>query len=531
MSDLQALESIRGLISGIEFDLDPFMLNSAIAAALAQPALPGSPAAVRAQAQAYAKAATQSKTVAADIKQVATSSLPAAWRGQVADSASQAVAALATEVNTIESALNEAANALNTWADLLEWAQHQDTEGRAQLETARGQAASGLDIFSTQFLEARATALTGLNTRITAAQALADQSPNTASLLNQYTSLARAQDVTTGDLDPLSDVVLATAADPGGKLADDADILTPTALTRASQRLDAMSATDQAAFEKLLSGAKSPQEAAYLYKALSAGYNLQQIQAFDAAIHPYGANTVWLAEHLTPDLNNTGSSTVSEIPAEMTYKGFEYLGARDLYDQGNVGDCVAASTVVAEASLDPVLMLGLTTGYGQSKNSIPPPGDDSAAALQQRLQQTYLKEYAAGRNDDSLMEQWFGPSSGIESDGENALANNLLSNSTGTSYQYQGLGSTSDRQAAVTQIETAVDSGKPVPFDVTDGSEGHQMLIIGHNGDELEVYNPWGFTAWISESQFVNNDLSGLTQGASGANNGLPTADGVELPQ
>jgi hypothetical protein len=264
---------------------------------------------------------------------------------------------------------------------------------------------------------------------------------------------------------------------------------------------------------------------------LSAGYNLQQIQAFDAAIHPYGANTLWLAEHLTPDLNNAGSTVTSGIPAEMTYKGSKYLGTRDLYDQGDVGDCVAASTVIAQASLDPVLMLGLTTGYGQPKNSDPPPGDDSATAVQQRLQQTYLKEYAAGRNDDSLMEQWFGPSSGIEPDGENALANNLLSNSTGTSYQYQGLNSTSDRQAAVVKIEAAVDSGKPVPFDVTNGSEGHQMLIIGHSGDELEVYSPWGFTAWISESQFVNNDLSSLTQGASGAPNGMPTADGVELPQ
>ena len=527
MSDLQALESIRGLISGIEFDLDPFMLNSAIAAALAQPALPGSPTAVRAQAQAYAKAATQSKTVAADIKQVATSSLPAAWRGQVADSASQAVAALATEVNTIESALNEAANALNTWADLLEWAQHQDTEGRAQLETARGQAASGLDIFSTQFLEARATALTGLNTRITAAQALADQSPNTASLLNQYTSLARAQDVTTGDLDPLSDVVLATAADPGGKLADNADILTPTALTRASQRLDAMSATDQAAFEKLLSGAKSPQEAAYLYKALSAGYNLQQIQAFDAAIHPYGANTVWLAEHLTPDLSNNGSGPITTpYESKIGTDGWDYA----LYSQGGQDDCVAASTVIAQASLDPILTLGLTTGYGQPKGSVPAPGDDSPSALQQRLQQIYLKQYAAGRNDDSLMEQWFGPSTGIEPDGENALANNLLSNSTGTSYKYQGLGSTSDRQAAIPQIEAAVDSGKPVPFDVTNGPDGHQMLIIGHNGSELEVYNPWGFTQWVSESQFVNGDLGALTVDAA-SGGPMPTPDGVELPQ
>ena len=527
MSDLQALLAIRAELEGVEFELDPFVLGSSIAAALAVPAPGGSAAAVRAQAQAYSKAATQSKAVAADIKQVATAALPAAWRGQVADNAAQAVAALGTEIGTIESSLSRAAVALDAWADVLVWAQDKDAQGRAQLENARSQAASGFDILSTLFGQALGAALAGLDTRIAAAQTLADQSPQTSGLLNQYASLARAQDVTTGDLDPLSDVVLATAADPGGKLADDADILTPTALTRASQRLDAMSAADQAAFEKLLSGAKSPQEAAYLYKALSAGYNLQQVEAFDAAIHPYGANTVWLAEHLTPDLGNNGSGPVTTpYKSKISVNGWDYT----LYSQGGQDDCVAASTVIAQASLDPILTLGLTTGYGQPKGSVPAPGDDSPSALQQRLQQIYLKQYATGRNDDSLMEQWFGPSTGIEPDGENALANNLLSNSTGTSYQYQGLGSSSDRQAAIPQIEAAVDSGKPVPFDVTNGNDGHQMLIIGHNGSELEVYNPWGFTQWVSESQFVNGDLGSLTVNAA-SGGPMPTPDGVELPQ
>jgi len=529
MSSLGDLEAARGLLEGMLVSVDPFELRTAVGSALAPPAPGGSPAEVRAEAQAYAKTATQCRTVAADISSVATGSLPAAWRGQVAETAAEAVAALATEIGTIESNLSEAATALNSWADTLEWAQGKDAEGRAQLESAQ-KLAPDFNIFSPAHAQALKLALPGVDARIAAAQAVADQAPKTASQLNQYTSQARAQDVTTGDLDPLSAVELATAADPGG-LADSADILTPTALTRASQRLDAMSAADQAAFEKLLSGAKSPQEAAYLYKALSAGYSLQQVEAFDAAIHAHGNDTTWLAEHLTPDLSNQDAPSGGSNREQMAYEGTTYLGNRDLYDQGDVGDCVAASTVIAQASLDPVLMLSLTTGYGQPKGSKPAPGDDSAAALQQRLQQTYLKEYAIGRNDDSLMEQWFGPSSGIESDGENALANNLLSNSTGTSYQYHGLNNTSDRQASVTKIEAAVDSGKPVPFDVTDGNEGHQMLIIGRNGDELEVYNPWGFTTWISESQFVNNDLSSLTTGASGNATGLPTADGVELPK
>jgi hypothetical protein len=535
VTDLESLESARGWMQNLLFNPIPFELGLAIGAALAPKPLPGTPSAVRAQAQAYGKAAARCRQVSTDINRVALASLPSAWKGQVAENAAQAVSALATGIGTVESDLSQAAGALNTWAELLEWGQAKDADGRAQLKSAQA-LAKDVNPFSAQHTEALKLGVAGVDARIAAFQAIADQAPKTVSALKELTSQARVHEVTTGDLDPLSDVVLAAAADPGGAVdavdaVDAADILTPTALTRASQRLDAMSQADQAAFQKLLADAKSPEESAYLYKVLAAGYNLQQIEAFDAAIHAHGSDTTWLAEHLTPDLSNADGASGGGNHNEMTYEGTQIVGDRDLYDQGNVGDCVAASTVIAQASLDPVLMLGLTTGYGQPKGSKPAPGDDSAAALQQRLQQTYLKEYAVGRNDDSLWEQWTGGSSGIYPDGENALANNLLGNSTGTAYQYHGLSGTGDRQAAVAQIETAVDSGKPVPFDVTNGGEGHQMLIIGRDGDQLEVYNPWGFTTWISESQFVNGDLGALTTGASGAANGLPTADGVELPR
>ncbi|MBF6148058.1 hypothetical protein [Nocardia nova] len=35
------------------------------------------------------------------------------------------------------------------------------------------------------------------------------------------------------------------------------------------------------------------------------------------------------------------------------------------------------------------------------------------------------------------------------------------------------------------------------------------MLIIGHDGDRLEVYNPWGITSWITVDQFVNGHVGG----------------------
>jgi hypothetical protein len=528
MTELDDLRSAGGRLQDMFFNFVPFELPLAIDAALAPEPLPGSPQAVRAQAQAYTKAAEQCLQVSLDVIQVATASLPAAWKGQVAENASQAVGALATEIGKIESDLGQAAGALNTWAELLEWAQAKDADGRTQLQGARKLAAGdGENPFSAQHNVAVKQAQSGVDTRIAAFQSIADQSLKTVSLLNQLTSQARVQDVTTGDLDPLSAVVLANTADPGGTV-DSADILTPTALTRASQRLDAMSQADRAAFEKLLSSAKSPQESAYLYKVLAAGYNLQQLEAFDSAIHAHGDDTTWLAEHLTPDLENDTTG-----PNNVTYKGVAGVSGwnySSLYSQGGLNDCVAASTVIAQASLDPVLMLGLTTGYGQPKGSTPAPGDDSPSALQRRLQQVYQKEYAVGRSDDNLGEQWLGSDSGIYSDGGNALANNLLSNSTGTSYQYQGLSSAGDREAAVPRIEAAVDSGKPVPFQVTNGNDGHQMMIIGHNGDQLEVYNPWGLTQWISESQFVHNDLGSLTQQAADGKP-MPTADGVDLPR
>ncbi|MFE9328917.1 hypothetical protein ACIHDR_49265 [Nocardia sp. NPDC052278] len=66
-----------------------------------------------------------------------------------------------------------------------------------------------------------------------------------------------------------------------------------------------MSAPDRAGFEKMLADAKSPQEAAYLWKALGAGYNsLADPQSFDQVIHPHGDDPSWLSGHLDPHINN-----------------------------------------------------------------------------------------------------------------------------------------------------------------------------------------------------------------------------------
>ena len=77
-------------------------------------------------------------------------------------------------------------------------------------------------------------------------------------------------------------------------------------------------------------------------------------------------------------------------------------------------------------------------------------------------------------------------------------------------------------------------SGVPVPMDIggnvkqSDGSttwEGHQVMVIGASGDQLEVYNPWGSTSWISTSQYVNGQVGSIT-GTT-----MNTPYHVEIPQ
>ena len=513
MSTLSDLQSAKTLIEVATWAGGGALLV-AIEDALAPPAPKGSPSVITAQAAAYAKTAAECGAVAKDIDAVATSSLPHAWRGAVAETAAQAVQAVGADVQNMRNVLDRVVPALEKWAQTLQSAQDTDQAGVAILNDAKS-ALGFLGIEVWNLPAAVHEALEGVNLRITAAQQVQTTGTSTASLLNQLADQARAERVAGGGMDPLSAVVLASETNPGGDV-DGGKILTENQLARGSQVLDGMDPSDQAAFRQLLAQAKSPEEAAYLWKALAAGHSLTQVQQFDNAIHPHGDDATWLAGHLTPDLTNASSSTETSGTTALSYQG------QDVFDQGGVNDCVAASTVVAQASVDPVTMLDLTTGGTAN-------GDDSPATVQQRIQKMYVQQYIQGQQADGDKNTYPEQDGGLGSSGETVLANQDLGPSSGAQYHYVGLGSDSDRQNALPGIEQSVDAGKPVPIDVTNGNEGHQMMIIGHDGDKLEVYNPWGYTSWVSESQFVNNQLGGLT--TNGGDGSLKTADGLELPQ
>ncbi|MFC1443968.1 hypothetical protein ABUW04_37595 [Streptacidiphilus sp. N1-10] len=77
---------------------------------------------------------------------------------------------------------------------------------------------------------------------------------------------------------------------------------------------------------------------------------------------------------------------------------------------------------------------------------------------------------------------------------------------------------TAAQQQPMSQFDAAKQAA--VPMDIggdvkqPDGStkwEGHQVMIIGASGDQLEVYNPWGSTSWISTSDYVNGNVGSIT--------------------
>jgi hypothetical protein len=497
----------------------------AIDRALAPPSPTGSPGAINGQADAYAKAASQVAHVAEDLKAVAAGSLPAAWKGPVAETAAQAVTALSNEVGTAESTLTKAATALREWADALKSAQDGDAQGVALLKKAKDAIGPlGLDVFALK--SALQQANEGVAGRVTAAQLAQDTGTRTASTLNQLAGQARAERAAGGPTDALSAVVLATESNPGGD-ADAGTILSANALSRANSRLSGLSAADQAKFQQLLADSKSPEESAYLWKALAAGHSVADVEQFDSAIHGHGDDPTWLAEHLTPTMTNAATGKEGKDANFLSYKGdqgaYTDVQGWGVYDQGNVNDCVAASTVVAQANVDPTVMLKLTTGGTAD-------GDDSIQAFHDRLQKMYDAQYVQGQQADGDRNTYPKEDGGLGSKGEDLLANQDLDGTTGSKYHYVGLNSTEDRQNAVSQIEQSVDVGKPVPLDIrSDKNAGHQVMVIGHDGDRLEVYNPWGYTVWVSESQFVNNDLGSITTTAGGGE--YTTADGLELPQ
>lgn len=118
----------------------------------------------------------------------------------------------------------------------------------------------------------------------------------------------------------------------------------------------------------------------------------------------------------------------------------------------------------------------------------------------------------------------------MDLEGKTEVLNKEVSPETGSKYEVHEVRDADARRAALPDIEKAVAEGKPVPigvegYDDKGERSGHAMMIIGQEGDKLEIYNPWGTTTWVSEDDFVNGGM------AKASDNSMPDAYAVHLPQ
>jgi hypothetical protein len=302
--------------------------------------------------------------------------------------------------------------------------------------------------------------------------------------LHDMATKARTANIKSG-LSNLDNLLIATA---GG---DESAILTPATEKRATAAMDAMSAADRERWGPMVTRAKSSEQQAYLMKALAAGYPLGEIARFDAMIAAHAENADWLNEHLNPlDVDGTPKPGQQVITFDLAS-----------WNQGNYPTCVAASTIAARAQIDPLYALRLTTGGH--------PGDpayDDPAAFVDRLRAEQSQIYDDQRG---WWRDHFG-TDGLTDTDSTTIANQQLASRTGARYHDVPMNDRQARADAVPAVERAVDDGYPVPLTTWENDQGHGMVVIGHSDGQLQIYNPWGYSFWVSEQDFIGGDINAV---------------------
>ncbi|MEU1788001.1 peptidoglycan-binding protein [Streptomyces sparsogenes] len=496
---------VQAIEVGAEHFDDQLQVRNALAGAIAEArefsAPLGDPDHIDGVAARYRNAAAIVDRAQGDLRKVAKDGLPAVWVGTAGAKASEVIHAASYSADQMAQKFQEAVPVLKALSMGIGKAQARHDYGLVALDVAASILNNGgLIMPPDELREAKTAVLDGVSYMSEAAGQAKAAGVEAQKALTKLASEARARKVTAGDLTDADRLVLADAAAPGGP-AELNEILTANELKRSAEFMNRLNAHDKAEFDRLLSAAKSPQERAYLMKALAAGYSMTRIDRFAQQIH--GQSPQWLSDRLTPVVIQSTDAGTNEV----TYKGAKWT-------QGGDGTCVVSSTINARAMIDPLYALQLTTGGH--------PGDpkyDNPAAFRERLrEEQHRAHYESG--GDPLP---YG--GGVTWEEREVFDDAQLGDRTGTEYATRQMYNAEDRRASLVDVERQLDNGVPVQVAVRGSTGSHAMMIVGHEGDRLQVYNPWGTTTWISEDDFVNNRM-GYT------NNGyFPEAYSITLPK
>ncbi|MFF4926135.1 MULTISPECIES: hypothetical protein [unclassified Kitasatospora] len=482
-------------------------LKYAVHDALQLPAPKGDSGKLGELAAAYNTASGRLDQIQMTVTQVGSQQLPDAWTGQVGEKAAEVVKASADDLGRCRDALGKGRDQLKTLAGALSEAQVLHGQGHAPLAEALkllhditvGDMPDPVHWDDDTMHTAQAKAREGIRSVHDAAVKAENAGRAAARELNALAGKALAGKFKNKGLSAEDKLVIVDAALAGSQ--EYGSILTANDVTRAGQVMDKMSEADRARFDQLLAGCKSPEERAYLMKALAAGHSYDEVKKFDDLIHEHADDPDWLADRISP----VQLDATSTQKTDTAYQGVKW-------GQGPYPTCVAASTVTARAMVDPLFAFQLTTGGH--------PGDpayDNGQASKERWDKETNRVY-------DTRSWWHFDKGGMWDWESDDVADDEIGKHTGAEYHNVDLDSRDKRQSALTEIEQKIDEGKPVPVSVR-GDGGHQMMIIGHRGDQLELYNPWGYTVWVSESDFINNHMGGASDDS------LPNVTSVRMPK
>lgn len=486
------------------------LLNE-IETALKCPAPSGDPEYIAGVAHDYAKASSYIDDVHKDVRAVARVGLPSVYVGEAGSKASEVTDASAYSADQMAEKLKEAAAALRLLSIGVREAKMRHNRGLEDLRAARSYLGYALTSVNGEAEKAREFAQEGVRMMRSAVERAEAAGERAARELDRLSSEARAEKFDSDALSPAARITLAATAAYGG-VRDESEILTANDLRRIANRMEKMRDVDRKGIDEMLEGAKSPQERAYVMKALAAGYYMGDVREFRDKIHPFGDDPKWLQQHLTPIVNGPGDSKAYGSQADVSF------GSQRWEQQGTT--CVAMSTVTTHATVDPLYALELTTGGH--------PGDpdfDDPEAFEERLRMEESRLYEEREWDK------------MNGDDAKKINNSEIAPHIGRKYADERFAYDDDgmvvqqREAALPKIHDALNEGVPVPLSVEGDPtaegyrRGHSVMIIGQEGDKLQIYDPEGFTTWVSEDQFVNGKM------ADDASKGYPRANGIRLPQ
>jgi hypothetical protein len=472
-------------------------LEDAVNDALPVPGPPGQPTTIASTSDAVRRASIDIDRALGVVQKLRRAKLPEAWSGEAHIAADTALAALERELDRACETFFEARSAFADHAECLSEAQQTDKRGVGPLEAARDKLSGHtgwLNYDGDAVTAAHHLAMSGIDDRSKAADQARDAAERADKLLRDLAGAARLSHLSGSSMDPVSELAI---ADAGGRGGADELILTPIMADRAREAIDRLSPQDRQRLDTLLAQAKSPDEQAYILKALAAGYPMDKVAEFDRLIHDHGDDPRWLHDRLAPMDVTDASDDQRGARASTTSHGRQWT-------QGQHPTCVASSNVMARSQVDPLYALQLTTGGH--------PGDpayDNPDAFSQRLRDEQQRVYDDGRN---WAQDLFGKD-GMNSGQSESIANDNIAPRTGVEYDNQDMDNADERREALRQAEQAVDQGIPVPFASRNDDGGHEMLIVGHDGDMIQIYNPWGYTVWVNEDDFINGHMNAVQQG------------------